>query len=182
MNYYIADTHFGHRNIMHLDARPFKTTEEMWQKMKDLWNSRVKDTDDVWIIGDFCFRSGEKPEYYLKQLKGKKHLIIGNHDVDLLKDKNARAYFESIDYYKKIHDNGKTIILCHYPIAEWDGFFKGNIHIYAHIHNNQNDAYHIMKKYENALNAGCMINNYMPVTLQELIDNNKAYNSIPSVK
>lgn len=172
MNYFIADTHFGHENIMFLDKRPFKDTDEMWEKMKELWNKRVKDTDDVWIIGDFCFRSGEKPGYYLKQLKGKKHLIIGNHDTELLKDKDARKYFESIDHYRKIHDHGKTIIMCHYPIAEWDGFFRGTVHIYGHIHNNKNDAYHIMSKYDNALNAGCMINGYMPVTLEELIENN----------
>ena len=62
--------------------------------------------------------------------------------------------------------------MCHYPIAEWDGFFRGTIHIYGHIHNNKNDAYHIMSQYDNALNAGCMVNGYMPVTLEELIENN----------
>ena len=175
MNLYIADTHFGHTNILHHDSRPFKDVEEMWKVMKNNWNSKVKDTDDVWIIGDFCFRSGKNPEYYLKELKGKKHLIIGNHDTELLKDKKALMYFESVDDYKKIHDYGRTIILCHYPMAEWDGFFRGTVHIYGHIHNNMNDAYNIMKKMENALNAGCMINNYTPVTLDELIENNKVY-------
>ena len=60
--------------------------------------------------------------------------------------------------------------MCHYPIAEWDGFFRGTFHIYGHIHNNINDAFHIMSKYEHALNAGCMLNGYMPVTLDELIE------------
>lgn len=54
MNLYIADTHFGHKNILLHDHRPFRDTEEMWNAMKYLWNGRVTKTDDVWIIGDFC--------------------------------------------------------------------------------------------------------------------------------
>ena len=125
MNLYIADTHFGHKNILLHDHRPFRDTEEMWNAMKYLWNGRVTKTDDVWIIGDFCFCNKKNPVEYLRELKGKKHLIIGNHDKDLLKNEAAMAYFETVDYYRKIHDNGNTIILCHYPIVEWDGFFHG---------------------------------------------------------
>lgn len=175
MNLYIADMHFGHKNILLHDHRPFRDTEEMWNAMKYLWNGRVTKTDDVWIIGDFCFCNKKNPVEYLRELKGKKHLIIGNHDKDLLKNEAAMAYFETVDYYRKIHDNGNTIILCHYPIVEWDGFFHGAWHIYGHIHNNLNDAYHIMKNMDHALNAGCMINNYTPASLNELIRNNDAF-------
>lgn len=72
-------------------------------------------------------------------------------------------------------DGKNHICLCHFPIAEWNGFYKGHYHIYAHIHNNTNDVYYFMKKYDRALNAGCMINNYMPVTLDELIENNRIF-------
>lgn len=176
MNLYIADTHFGHKNILLHDHRPFADTEEMWAVMKELWNGRVDKKDDVWIIGDFCFwNAQEDPVRYLRALKGKKHLIIGNHDGRLVKNDKAMSYFESVDYIKKIHDNGKTIIMCHYPLAEWDGFFRGSIHIYGHIHSSKNDAFEFMKKYDNALNAGCMINNYTPASLNELIRNNDVF-------
>ena len=92
-----------------------------------------------------------------------------------MKNEAALSYFETVDDYKKIHDNGNTIILCHYPIVEWDGFFHGTWHIYGHIHNNTNDAFHVMKKMDHALNAGCMINNYTPASLNELIRNNEAF-------
>lgn len=32
-----------------------------------------------------------------------------------------------------------------------------------------------MRKKDRALNAGCMINNYVPVTFDELVANNKAF-------
>ena len=175
MNFYTADLHFGHKRIIELDHRPFSSVEEMDQTIIENWNKKVRKNDDVYIIGDVCFKGAEK---YLKQLNGRKHLIIGNHDKNTIKDKEACKHFVSMAYYKKIHENGRTIILCHYPIAEWDGFFRDSYHIYGHIHNNKNASYQFMKQYENALNAGCMINNYEPVTLEELIENNKLFKKL----
>lgn len=171
MIYYTADLHLGHYNILKYDKRPFNSTQEMDKTIIDNWNNRVTDNDDVYIIGDVCF--GNNPENYIKQLKGKKHLIIGNHDKEVLK--RCRSYFVSVDYYKKIYDNNKAIILCHYPMAEWDGMFRESYHIYGHIHNALNDTYYMMKNRDLAFNAGCMINNYMPVTLNELITNNNNF-------
>ena len=175
MNFYTADLHFGHKRIIELDHRPFSSVEEMDQTIIENWNKKIRKNDDVYIIGDVCFKDAEK---YLKQLNGRKHLIIGNHDKNIIKNKEACKHFVSMDYYKKIHENGKTIILCHYPIAEWDGFFRDSYHIYGHIHNSKNASYQFMKQYENALNAGCMINNYEPVTLEELIENNKLFKKL----
>lgn len=172
MNYYIADTHFGHENIIRHDDRPFGSAEEMDKVLIQFWNNRVTNNDDIWIVGDFAFRSAESVAFYAKQLRGKKHLILGNHDRLTPED---RKYFVSIDSIRTVHDNGKKIVLCHYPLAEWDGFFRGVYHGYAHIHNNTNEAYQNMKTKELALNTGCMINGYQPVTLDELIINNKKF-------
>ena len=74
MNLYIADTHFGHDNVIRFDGRPFANAAEMWRVMRELWNGRVRDDDDVWIIGDFVMRSDKPASFYLEQLKGHKHL------------------------------------------------------------------------------------------------------------
>lgn len=74
-----------------------------------------------------------------------------------------------------IIDGREHICACHFPIAEWNGFHKGHYHIFAHIHNRQDDTYQFMRTREKALNAGCMINQYQPVTLKELIVNNRIY-------
>ena len=55
-----------------------------WFHIISLWNSRVPKDDEVYIIGDFCYTSGKSPDWYLRQLKGHKHLVIGNHDLATL--------------------------------------------------------------------------------------------------
>ena len=175
LNLYISDLHFGHSNVINFDHRPFADREEMDSVMIRLWNSGVTDEDHVYIIGDFCYRSGNTADWYLRQLKGHKHLIIGNHDGDTLKNEKAMIYFESVEKMMHVSDNGKQICLCHFPIAEWNGYHKGHWHIYGHIHGRLDDTYYFMRNRERALNAAACINNYTPVSLNELIRNNQNF-------
>ena len=179
MNLYSGDLHVGHRNAINFDQRPFADRDEMDEALIHLWNGRVQNDDDVWILGDFCYRSDKDPVEYLKRLKGKKHLIVGNHDGVILKNKKALEYFETVEQMHTITDiyNKEPIqvVLCHYPLAEWNGMYRGAWHVYGHIHNNKNDTYEFMKTKERALNAGCMINNYTPVSFRELVENNKRF-------
>ena len=175
MKYYIADTHFGHENCIKFDNRPFANADEMDRMMIEQWNAVVKPNDDVYILGDFCYRSTKEPLYYLKKLNGRKHLIIGNHDKHLLKDEEAMAEFVSVDKMTYVKDGKHTIVLCHFPLAEWNHYYRGAWHIFGHIHAGKKGCYHFLKNEEKALNAGCMINNYMPVTIEQLIENNEVY-------
>lgn len=176
MIYYISDLHFGHKNILHLSNRPFANVDEMDKKIIKKWNSRVKDEDTVYILGDICFRNGKDASWYLKQLKGKKHLIIGNHDNHLLKNKENFKYFETITPLTAAFDNGDKIILCHYPMVEWDGFYRNALHFYGHIHNNvTNDTYKIISKVPNAYNVGADILDFTPRTKLEVIEFNKKF-------
>ena len=158
MNYYIADTHFGHDNIRRLSNRPFKTIEEMDRTIIDNWNSRVSDNDDV---------------SYLKQLNGRKYLIIGNHDSKLLKNPTCKKYFVDISDIKMVNDNGAQIVCCHYPMVEWNGYYRNVIHFYGHIHNNfDNETNQYISKVKNAYNVGVDIIGFMPRTLKEILENN----------
>ena len=58
-----------------------------------LWNERVTDEVDVYIVGDIAYRNGNTASWYLRQLKGRKHLIIGNHDRLTIQDAKAMEYF-----------------------------------------------------------------------------------------
>ena len=170
MNYYISDCHFFHQNILHLTNRPYSTVEEMNEDIILRWNSRVKDNDDVYILGDMFFRFDniQQVKDILNRLNGRKHLIKGNHDR-FLKQIRWQDYFESFDLYKEIADGDRFVILFHYPIEEWNGFYRNSYMVYGHVHDNfTNVKYHPRK-----LNAGVEANNYEPKTLDELIEINK---------
>ena len=171
--WFVSDTHFGHIKDFLWNPRGFNSIQEHDETIIHNWNEIIRPEDEVYHLGDVMLNDNEHGLECIKKLNGKIHLIIGNHDKEVLK--KCRSYFISVDYYKKIYDNNKAIILCHYPMAEWDGMFRQTYHIYGHIHNALNDTYYIMKNRDLAFNAGCMINNYVPVTLNELIQNNQIF-------
>jgi len=172
---YTGDLHFGHGNVIKFDNRPYADREEMDNEIIRLWNSRVSPEDHVYILGDFCYRSDKAPQYYLKKLKGHKHLVVGNHDKELLQNETAISLFDSIEQIMIIMDGEKRICLCHYPMAEWYGYHRDTWHIHGHIHGRRGESYEFLRGKERALNAGCMINNYMPVPFDELLINNQIF-------
>ena len=175
MNLYISDLHFGHSNVIGFDHRPFGNRDEMDYVLIKLWNGRVQPDDTVYIVGDLCYRNNHPAEWYLRQLKGHKYLVLGNHDAPILDNPKALHYLEGVDKMMHVTDGDKQICLCHFPIAEWNGYFRGAWHIYGHIHNRKDEAYEFMRTKERALNAGCMINNFTPASFNELVRNNEAF-------
>ena len=76
----------------------------------------------------------------------------------------------------EISDGSHKLILCHYPMMSWNGIAKGSYMIHGHIHNKTDAEYFkLIRAMPNLLNAGVDINNYRPVTLKELIANNKIF-------
>lgn len=176
MNYFIGDMHFGHSNIIRLNNRPFSSVEEMDETIISNWNSRVRPEDTVYILGDFSYRSVGNPCDILDKLKGRKVLIEGNHDFKNLKNFEFRKRFVEVKSIMSIVENSERIILCHYPMLEWDGYFRGSWHIHGHIHNNvSNKCFGYLLNEPNALNAGVDVTNFMPVTFNELKDLNRRF-------
>ena len=136
--YFIADLHFGHGNIIKYDKRPFQNIQSHDETIILNWNNVVSHNDNVFIVGDFSFQYVGK---YFHQLNGKKHLIKGNHDKQL--DKFCRENDIPLVSYMEIKvcdedtpRKWQDIILCHYPIAEWNKAHYGSWHVYGHTHGN----------------------------------------------
>jgi calcineurin-like phosphoesterase family protein len=145
------------------------------------WNSRVTNNDHVYIVGDLFYGGRDaagcdEAISIVKKLNGILHLIAGNHDIPYLNNTDYHYLFADVDHLRYLKHGGEHIFLCHYPLAEWSGYFRGSLHIYGHIHNQKESAaYEFMKTKERALNAGTDICNFMPVTLEELKKQNELF-------
>ena len=82
MNYYIADLHLGHENVLRHDGRPFENAGQMNAELIRRWNDRVSDSDHVYILGDFAWKNSLGLEV-LRQLAGHKFFILGNFFFNL---------------------------------------------------------------------------------------------------
>lgn len=176
MIYYTADLHFGHEANLGKSARPFLTVDDMEVILVKNWNEVVGKNDTVYILGDFISRSRYSPAHYLDQLNGKKHLIIGNHDIPWMKSCNLQKYFESVGQFAETRDGGKRIVMSHFPMVEWYGSKRGSILLYGHVHNRkENPTYQILRSLKHAYNAGVDIQKFEPVPLGLLIQNHKKF-------
>ena len=172
--YFTSDLHFGHKNIIRFDNRPFTSVEEMDEVLIRNWNKKVKEDDLVYILGDISWYNDAKTCEIFERLNGRKVLIKGNHDRVHGKIKN---YFEEITDYKEITLPGnKHITLCHYPIVFFNRHHYGAFMFYGHVHNSHEWQMTENYKFEleqldiccNMFNVGTMVHNYEPVTFEEI--------------
>lgn len=176
MIFYTADLHFGYEQILSSAQRPFRSIREMDEALIENWNSTVSPGDTVYFVGDIGFYGGPIPGDCLSGLSGRKHLIRGNHDTGLDDQHRLFDYFESVTDFLEIDDGDAHITLCHYPIV----YMQKGYMIHGHLHETRRDVLEIMKKLPRVMNAGVDINNFKPVTLFELIENNRVFYHDPA--
>ena len=200
MRYYIADCHFFHNSLnFQMDCRGFADAEEMNTYMIEQWNKKVRWNDEVVILGDFSLGKAEETNKVLEQLKGILCLVEGNHDQFGHRKGYNAARFKWIRPYTELNDNNRKVILCHYPILCYNDqyLFDGDGHprtymLYGHVHNTRDEE--LMKQAQTLagqqvrrrrdgtqynlpcqmINCFCMYSDYIPLTLDEWIENDRA--------
>jgi calcineurin-like phosphoesterase family protein len=158
----ISDTHFGHANILKFTdsttgerIRPqFASVEEMDEHMVERWNSVVGDSDIVYHLGDVYFEHGHR---VLPRLKGRKRLILGNHDNG--KSEYIQKYFQKVLMWRMFPEF--NCVLTHVPIHE-SGMYKVQYNMHGHIHQNASPT-------ERHINCSVEVQNYTPRLIQDLI-------------
>ena len=169
--YVTSDLHFGHNREFIWKVRGFLSIEQMNIAYVDRWNAIVTDEDDVYILGDVML--GDKSNIaYVKKLKGKIHIVLGNHDT-ATREAMYRELPNVVEVaevgirlkYKKYH-----FILTHYPTMtgnlEKESLKQMTLNLYGHTHqisNFYNDMpflYHV----------GVDSHNGYPVLLDSIIE------------
>ena len=190
MRYYISDLHFYHDALNRvMDCRGFRDEQDLHEHMIAQWNRRVRKNDEVVVLGDFSMEKWEKTREILDQLKGKIYLIQGNHDR-FIKDKEFdQSRFLWVRSYAEMHDNGRKVILSHYPVMCYNGQNRLSKHgnpktymLHGHVHDTLDQR--LLEQFQhitrttargegtipcNLLNCFCMYSDYVPWGLDEWI-------------
>jgi len=155
--WFTSDTHYGHFNIMRYCNRPFVSVEQMDEAMLENYNSLVKPSDIVYHLGDFGFNTD-----VARQLNGRKHLIIGNHDWKLLK-KLQPHFVWSRDTFLLKPGNKLEFWLAHYPHRSWPHAYHGSYHLFGHVHGRLPD-------FGRSCDVGVDVWDYKPAHIDQIIE------------
>lgn len=209
MRYYISDQHFFHESMnVRMDKRGFASVEEMNAYMIKQWNARVNRNDEVVILGDLSVGKADETMEILSKLKGRKYLVIGNHDKFLSDKMFDRSLFIKIAPYLELNDNNRKVVLSHYPVFCYNGQYRlddeGNGRVYmlhGHVHDTYDQALidrfvketrSTVRNIRNAplnipcnmINCFCKWSDYVPLTLDEwiLFDKRRLETGIPEIQ
>lgn len=159
-----SDLHWGHNKEFLWGPRGFDSIWDMMVDTRTWWNEMIDANDDVYILGDLMLNDDEIIHRYFHGLKGRLHIVIGNHDTDrriniyetfpnvvevvMAKRLRYGKYHFYLSHYPTLVGNfvegdkltQKTINLCGHshtidPFADWN---KGTIyHCELDAHNNR---------------------------------------------
>jgi calcineurin-like phosphoesterase family protein len=128
--WFSADLHLGHANIIRYCDRPFDEVDEMNAGLVARWNAVVAPTDTVWVLGDVAMGRISLSLPWVAELNGHLALLTGNHDRcwpghGATSTEWVQAYLDA--GFAEIHhgaidldvtaDDGRTstMLACHFP-------------------------------------------------------------------
>jgi calcineurin-like phosphoesterase family protein len=123
--WFTADWHLGHANILRLCDRPFPSVDYMDDALISACNELVEPWDTLWILGDFCWRKQQAPEWRERILCHDVRFLQGNHDRA-----GTGPYAEKVKLSCSQHAS-RAAYLCHWPWASWQ---PHTIMLHGHSH------------------------------------------------
>lgn len=125
----ISDLHFGHKNILKYsgDLRGGTCSEEHDEWLVEQWNSVVKKSDLVYVLGDAAMSLNAYKNF--KRMKGQKLLVRGNHDINNVR--HLTDYFTDITGLVRYRG---AFWMSHAPIHP--DSLRGLYNLHGHVHQN----------------------------------------------
>lgn len=148
--WFTSDPHINHPLVA--EKRGYPSVDLHNTALAHRWDRRVQEGDDVWVLGDVVM-GGDRDEGldWFAERKGRKHLVLGNHDRAHPLNRNAH---EHIAQYARVFDTVQTMarvslgdgvmaMLSHFPyagdrgperFAEWRLRDHGRVLLHGHTH------------------------------------------------
>ena len=164
-----SDFHFCHQQPFCYEPRGFSSAEEMNEKIIENFNSIVQETDDVYFLGDLMLNDTEAGLAAAARLKGRWHIVLGNHDT-LTRAERYKELPNVVDIcYANVIKYGKFhFYLSHYPTLtgnDKEGLWRNILNLYGHTH--QGTPFSPYSPY--MYNVGVDAHNCMPVHLDQVL-------------
>jgi calcineurin-like phosphoesterase family protein len=197
--YYSSDWHLGHVNMTRagkdLCGRPFDTPDEMNEAIVTYANEATKPEDELYILGDIAMGKLDESLPWLTRVHCRLILLPGNHDrfsfaYQRKGDRSAKVAREAERYGQYgdvwletegkpsefiapfISPSGWPVKMSHYPyVGDSHGEDRhsdmrprqeGSALIHGHVHEEWQTR-------DNMFNVGVDVNNFKPVSEEELI-------------
>lgn len=175
--FFTSDFHISHANIIKFDGRPFTGINEMNDTLIKNWNAVVGEDDIVFYLGDLSWAKNSYTKWFVDQLNGTIHYILGNHDMDYkIRRLNRFASIHEMGTEIEVKDKDANrgyqhIQMSHYAIINWNKAHYGSWHLHGHSHqsltkNPDMDWFYKRK----VIDAGCNGWDYTPISYQQLKD------------
>ncbi len=187
--WFVSDTHFMHKNLClgvsewddkEQSCRNFQTLEEMNELIVNNINKYVKEDDILYHLGDWSFGGIENIWKFRKLINCKNiYLVPGNHDHHIKSNKilpnciirtfnlNSKDVFtEVLPELTKITIDKKEVILCHFPLEEWENMDRGSIHLHGHSHHTKD--YTDLNMYTKRMDVGMDWEEFRPYSWEEI--------------
>ncbi len=160
--FFTSDWHLNHARMISHAKRPFRSVSEMNAALIHNFNSMVGPRDDVWFLGDFVLgeKRFENAKAFLEKIRGKKHMILGNHDP---RTKEFFKLFDSCAEYREIKVEGQRICLFHYATRVWNRSHRGSWMLYGHSHGSLPDD-----PTSRSIDVCVDCHNYFPISFDEV--------------
>lgn len=160
MHHISACQHLGHGRIITYTKRPYANTQEMDTAIITNARKVVKPNHDLWIVGDFALNE-DSARAFMAHVPGRKHLVPGNHDDQpWVKTLGWTSIRDSIH---ELRDQGRTYLLCHYPMRSWPKMHRGAINLFSHVHDKH-------PGWNNSVNVGVDWWDFTPTTTKAILE------------
>lgn len=165
-----SDWHFCHDREFVYSPRGFNSVEEMNETIVRRHNLLVLPEDDVYVLGDLMLGDNEKGIELIKQMNGKLHIAIGNHDtVSRIELYKTLPNIVDIQYVHAFKYRKYNFYCSHYPTLtgnlEAESLHQVAINLYGHTH--QMNKFYEDRPY--MFHCGMDSNDCYPVNIDDII-------------